>query len=78
MIVLGAGLVAGFGTVPEPNHTLQDLIALYQRPSFIVYFSLVETFTCVGLFSTHVVEYISRKRPHHWTHPDLKMWLGIR
>ncbi|KAI7873476.1 uncharacterized protein EV154DRAFT_430767, partial [Mucor mucedo] len=77
MIVVGAGLVAGFGTVPEPNHTLQDLIALYKRPSFIVYFSLVETFTCVGLFSTHVVEYLSKKRPHHWTHPDLKMWLGI-
>lgn len=78
LIVLGAGLVAGFGTVPEPNHTLQDLIRLYKRPSFIVYFSLIEVFTVIGLCSTHVIEYLMKKRPNHWTHPDLKMWLGIR
>lgn len=78
MIVLGAGLVAGFGTVPEPNHTLQDLIRLYKRPSFIVYFSLIEVFTFIGLFSTHVIEYLMKIRPDHWSHPDLKMWLGIR
>ncbi|CEP07682.1 hypothetical protein [Parasitella parasitica] len=77
LIVLGAALVAGFGTVPEPQHTLKDLIALYKRPAFIVYFSLVEMFTCIGLFSTHVVEYLMKVRPNHWTHPDLKMWLGI-
>jgi hypothetical protein len=78
MIVFGAGLVAGFGTVPEPNHTLKDLIALYKRPSFIIYFTLVEAFTCIGLFSTHVMEYLIKVRPNDWTHPDLKMWLGIR
>lgn len=81
MIVLGAGLVAGFGTVPEPNHTLKDLIALYKRPSFIIYFTIVETFTCIGLFSTHVIEYlVKNSRANHWTrhYPDLKMWLGIR
>ncbi|KAI9360081.1 magnesium transporter NIPA-domain-containing protein [Pilaira anomala] len=77
MIVVGAGLVAGFGTVPEPNHTLKDLIALYKRPSFIIYFTLIETFTCIGLFSTHLIEYLMKVRPNHWTHPDLKMWLGI-
>ncbi|KAL7317309.1 hypothetical protein PS15m_003688 [Mucor circinelloides] len=77
LIVLGAALVAGFGTVPEPQHTLKDLIALYKRPSFIIYFSLVEVFTCIGLFSTHVIEYLMKVRPNHWTHPDLKMWLGI-
>jgi hypothetical protein len=80
MIVIGAGLVAGFGTVPEPNHTLKDLIALYKRPSFIIYFTIVEAFTCIGLFSTHVIEYLTKKRENHWTqnYPDLKMWLGIR
>lgn len=77
LIVFGAGLVAGFGTVPEPNHTLKDLIALYKRPSFIIYFTLVEAFTCIGLISTHVIEYLMKIRPDNWTHPDLKMWLGI-
>ncbi|KAI8881970.1 hypothetical protein K501DRAFT_252266 [Backusella circina FSU 941] len=77
MIVLGAGFVAGFGTVPEPNHTLQDLIKLYKRPSFIVYFTLVEIMIIIGLASTHVIEYLMKKRPDHWYHPDLKMWLGI-
>jgi hypothetical protein len=78
MIVLGAGFVAGFGTVPEPNHSLQDLIKLYKRPSFIVYFTLVEIMIIIGLSATHVIENLMKKRPDHWYHPDLKMWLGIR
>ncbi|OBZ91676.1 putative magnesium transporter NIPA8 [Choanephora cucurbitarum] len=79
LIVLGAGLIAGFGTVPEPNHTLDDLIKLYKRPSFIVYFSLVEAFILIGLLSTHVLEYWMELRPYDWISaiPDLKMYLGI-
>ncbi|CAO3599787.1 unnamed protein product [Absidia cylindrospora] len=78
LIVLGAMLVAGFGVVPEPNHTLQDLIQLYKRPSFIIYFTLVEFCTCFGLLTTHLMEY-GLKRNSHWQikYPDLKMWLGI-
>ncbi|CAO3579761.1 unnamed protein product [Absidia cylindrospora] len=78
LIVLGAMLIAGFGVVPEPNHTLQDLIQLYKRPSFIIYFTLVELCTCIGLISTHIIEYGFEKN-NHWQikYPDLKMWLGI-
>ncbi|ORX58960.1 hypothetical protein DM01DRAFT_1366216 [Hesseltinella vesiculosa] len=79
MIVLGAMLVAGFGVVPEPNHTLQDLIRLYQRPSFIIYFTIVEFVTCFGLISTHLLEYGYNANPIAWTsrYPNIKMWLGI-
>ncbi|KAI8342432.1 magnesium transporter NIPA-domain-containing protein [Chlamydoabsidia padenii] len=78
LIVTGAMLVAGFGVVPEPNHTLEDLIQLYKRPSFIIYFTLIEFCTCFGLLTTHIIEY-GLKRNTHWQikYPDLKMWLGI-
>ncbi|KAI8063708.1 magnesium transporter NIPA-domain-containing protein [Gilbertella persicaria] len=79
LIVIGAGLIAGFGTVPEPNHTLEDLIKLYKRPSFIIYFSLVEAFIFIGLSATHIVEHLMKIRPYDWLGaiPDLKMYLGI-
>ncbi|KAI9478345.1 MAG: magnesium transporter [Benjaminiella poitrasii] len=78
-IVVGAGLVAGFGTVPEPNHTLKDLITLYKRPSFIVYFSIVEFFTCLGLGLTHFIERLVMKESitDQAQVKDIKMWLGI-
>ncbi|KAI7869791.1 hypothetical protein BDF14DRAFT_1741711 [Spinellus fusiger] len=78
-IVLGAMLVAGFGVVPEPSHTLQDLLALYKRPAFIIYFAVVEAVTCLGLVGTHLLEYGLH---HQWrgrllSHPDLTLMLGI-
>ncbi|KAG2223574.1 hypothetical protein INT45_001656 [Circinella minor] len=84
LIVIGAMLVAGFGVVPEPNHSLQDLIRLYKRPSFVVYFAIIESFTCLGLITTHFIQYKSerseasgRRLGGIYTRPDLKMWLGI-
>ncbi|KAI8092535.1 magnesium transporter NIPA-domain-containing protein [Halteromyces radiatus] len=78
LIVAGAMLVAGFGVVPEPNHTLQDLIQLYKRPSFIIYFALVEFCICFGLILTHLMEYgLERNTQWQIKYPDLKMWLGI-
>ncbi|KAI8059600.1 magnesium transporter NIPA-domain-containing protein [Gongronella butleri] len=79
LIVIGAMLIAGFGVVPEPNHTLQDLIRLYQRPTFIIYFALVEFITCFGLLVTHLLEYSYKSNPASWTikYPNIKMWLGV-
>ena len=45
----GAVLIAVFGIVPEPTHSLEDLLALFNRPAFIVYFSLLGAFTIVCL-----------------------------
>ncbi|RUO99035.1 hypothetical protein BC936DRAFT_140758, partial [Jimgerdemannia flammicorona] len=56
LIVVGAVLVGGFGVVPEPSHSLDDLIALYRRPAFITYFSILETITVITLLATHFTE----------------------
>ena len=45
----GAVLIAVFGIVPEPTRSLEDLLALFNRPAFIVYFSLLGAFTVVAL-----------------------------
>jgi hypothetical protein len=37
----GAVLIAIFGIVPEPTHSLEDLIILLRRRPFVVYFSLL-------------------------------------
>ncbi|KAI0348070.1 hypothetical protein BDW22DRAFT_1385129 [Trametopsis cervina] len=58
----GAVLIAVFGIVPEPTHSLEDLLALFNRPAFIVYFSLLGVFTLVSLVITHAVEYSSSRR----------------
>ena len=41
LIATGAVLIAVFGIVPEPTHSLEDLLRLFGRPAFIVYFSLL-------------------------------------
>ena len=41
LIAGGAVLIAIFGIVPEPTHSLEDLLRLFNRPAFIVYFSLL-------------------------------------
>ncbi|EKM61053.1 uncharacterized protein PHACADRAFT_204202 [Phanerochaete carnosa HHB-10118-sp] len=58
----GAVLIAVFGIVPEPTRSLEDLLELFSRPTFIVYFSLLGVFTVVCLAITHAVEYTSSRR----------------
>ncbi|KAF8213053.1 hypothetical protein K438DRAFT_1072691 [Mycena galopus ATCC 62051] len=41
LIAGGAILIAVFGIVPEPTRSLEDLLELFRRPTFIVYFSLL-------------------------------------
>lgn len=40
-VVAGAVLIGAYGIVPEPPHSLDDLMRLFGRPSFVVYFSLL-------------------------------------
>lgn len=49
IIAGGAVLIGIFGIVPEPTHSLEDLLKLLQRPTFIVYFSLLSLTVIVGL-----------------------------
>lgn len=40
-VVVGAVLIGIFGIVPEPTHSLDDLLRLFGRTSFVVYFTLL-------------------------------------
>ncbi|KAG8829406.1 hypothetical protein FRC17_006648 [Serendipita sp. 399] len=56
LIAGGAVLIALFGIVPEPTHSLEDLIRLFSRKTFIVYFSLLGVFLGIALIITHIAE----------------------
>ncbi|KAI7862170.1 hypothetical protein BDF14DRAFT_1736850 [Spinellus fusiger] len=58
LIVAGALLVGGFGVLNEPNHSLEDLIQLYKKPGFIVYFSILESAVVVTMLLTHTLDYV--------------------
>jgi magnesium transporter len=49
LIAGGAVLIAVFGIVPEPTHSLEDLLALFGRSTFVAYFSVLAAFVVVSL-----------------------------
>ncbi|KAI0308208.1 hypothetical protein B0F90DRAFT_1909447 [Multifurca ochricompacta] len=62
LIAAGAVLVAIFGIVPEPTHSLEDLLVLFRRPTFVAYFSLLGFAVLVCLAITHITEYSYSRR----------------
>ncbi|KAF7347838.1 hypothetical protein MVEN_01541300 [Mycena venus] len=62
LIAGGAVLIAVFGIVPEPTRSLEDLLELFRRPAFIVYFSLLGAVVLVSLIITHASEYSFNRR----------------
>jgi hypothetical protein len=53
----GAVLIAIFGVVPEPTHSLEDLLILFGRKTFVVYFSLLGAALGIALIITHIMEW---------------------
>jgi magnesium transporter len=55
LIAGGAVLIAVFGIVPEPTRSLEDLLRLFNRPAFVVYFSVLGFFVilCLAVVRTH-------------------------
>jgi len=53
LIAGGAVLIAIFGTVPEPTHSLEDLLILFARPAFVAYFTLLglTVLVCLAIVS---------------------------
>ena len=49
LIAGGAVLIAVFGIVPEPTHSLEDLLQLFRRPAFVAYFSILGSVVVVCL-----------------------------
>ncbi|CAJ0768393.1 24682_t:CDS:2, partial [Entrophospora sp. SA101] len=60
-ILIGAVMIALFGVVNDSTHSLEDLIELYKRPAFIVYFSIVEFVVIILLSLNKYGEYILDK-----------------
>lgn len=61
LILLGAIMIGLFGVVPEPSHSLEDLIELWKRPAFIIYFSLIELTIVSLLVGNRIVEGILKR-----------------
>jgi len=58
----GAILIAIFGIVSEPTHSLEDLLVLFRRTPFVVYFSLLGAAVACCLVVTHIAEFSLRHR----------------
>lgn len=48
---------SSFAAVPEPTHTLNELIALYRRPAFIVWISLLILAVLIVIALAHLAEW---------------------
>lgn len=57
LIAGGAVLIAFFGIVPEQTRSLEDLLELFRRPAFIVYFSILGfvVFVCLVVVSRNSI-----------------------
>lgn len=62
MIAGGAVLIGIFGVVPEETHTLDELLHLYARPSFIVWITLLSLSIIVLLALAHITEWALESR----------------
>ncbi|KAK2461919.1 hypothetical protein APHAL10511_006382 [Amanita phalloides] len=64
LIAAGAVLIAVFGIVTEQPRSLEDLLLLFSRPAFLIYFSILAALVLICLILTHVAEYsFSRRSP---------------
>ena len=64
LIASGAVLIALNGSLPEPNHTLSELLLLFQRPSFVAWISVLSISIILVLFLSHVIEHSLNKNTY--------------
>lgn len=62
LIAGGAALIAIYGIVPETTRSLNELMALFARPAFIVWFCAEGFILLVCLVVTHGVEYSYKRQ----------------
>lgn len=67
LIAIGAVLIGYFGVVQEPTHSLDDLLSLFARPTFVAFASLF-ALTFIGILGVaHLAEWqlhVRLFRPH--------------
>ncbi|KAL1411657.1 hypothetical protein Q8F55_002622 [Vanrija albida] len=54
LIASGAVLIAIFGVVPDGTHSLDEILALWARPAFVAFFSVVCLAVALTLAAAHV------------------------
>ncbi|KAK4055116.1 hypothetical protein OIV83_000396 [Microbotryomycetes sp. JL201] len=62
LIAGGACLIAIFGAVPEPTHTLDELVQLYRRPAFLAWISVLAFVLGVTVVAAHVTEWTLERK----------------
>ncbi|EST05315.2 Magnesium transporter NIPA [Kalmanozyma brasiliensis GHG001] len=64
LIASGAVLIGYFGVVPSPPHSLDELLDLFARPTFVA-FATIFTFVFVGVLTvSHLAEWQLHSRAH--------------
>lgn len=61
-IATGAVLIAIFGVVPDGNHSLDELLSLWVRPAFVVFFVIVCLAILLVLASAHMTVWRIQRR----------------
>jgi hypothetical protein len=64
LIATGAVLIAIFGVVPDDNHTLDELLALWKRGPFLAFFSVVCVAVVLVLAAAHLTAWRVRSADH--------------
>lgn len=62
LVAAGAVLISYFSAMPEPSHTLQQLLVLLAKPSFLVWFILSLVFVAAVLVMTFCLRYLPGHR----------------
>ncbi|GAA5864497.1 hypothetical protein JCM3774_005146 [Rhodotorula dairenensis] len=62
LIATGATLVGIFGSVPEPTHTLPELVDLYQRPRFLAWLAALALALATLLATAHLAQWRLARR----------------
>ena len=77
-------MIASFGVVNDSTHSLEDLIELYKRPAFIVYFSIIEfviiIFLALNKYGEHILNMMSRNERDPifgWSMKKFQTILGV-
>ncbi|GAC97621.1 hypothetical protein PHSY_005207 [Pseudozyma hubeiensis SY62] len=69
LIASGAVLIGYFGVVPSPPHSLDELLDLYSRPTFVA-FATIFTFVFVGVLTVaHLTDWQLHTRVHRSSLP---------
>ncbi|KAI5305709.1 hypothetical protein KEM56_003551, partial [Ascosphaera pollenicola] len=66
LVCIGAVLIAFFGAISEPPHSLQQLLALLRRPRFVIWIAATLIVVTVTWALIHMMNFLSRLSIFGW------------